>query len=130
MTEPVPVLVVDDQPANLKLLALLLEGEGFEVATAGDGVEMRAALRARRPEVIVMDVQLPVEDGLSLTRALKRDPATASILVVGVSAYAMPDDVARARAAGCDAYVTKPTGTRNLGTLIRDLLARGAGGGS
>jgi CheY-like chemotaxis protein len=119
------ILIVDDNPTNLKLVAYLVKAKGFDVATAPDAETAVAAIRACPPRLILMDVQLPGIDGLELTRRLKADPETSSILVVAVTAYAMKGDHERALAAGCDAYVTKPIDTRVLPETIISLLERG-----
>jgi CheY-like chemotaxis protein len=119
------ILIVDDNPTNLKLVAYLVKAKGYEVVTAPDAESAVAAIREQPPALILMDVQLPGIDGLELTRRLKRDPATSKILIVAVTAYAMKGDQDRALAAGCDAYVTKPIDTRTLPETITSLLARG-----
>lgn len=120
------VLVVDDNPANCKLARVVLERAGHDVRTAACADEAVALLPAFRPALILMDVQLPGMDGLELTRRLKADPATASIVIVALTAYAMLGDDARALAAGCDGYISKPIDTRTLGaTLARLLEGRG-----
>ena len=112
------VLIVDDNPTNLKLVAYLVKANGYDVDTAGDAEAAMAAIRANRPRVILMDLQLPGVDGLELTRQLKADPDTRDIAVIAVTAYAMKGDEEKARAAGCDDYVTKPIDTRALPGLI------------
>jgi two-component system, cell cycle response regulator DivK len=121
---PIPVLVVDDNPTNAKLVAYVLSRQGFAVRTAADGTEALAAIAAHRPRVILMDLQLPGADGLELTRRLKADPATRDICVIAVTAYAMAGDEDRARAAGCDGYLTKPIDTRTLATVVIATLER------
>jgi PAS domain S-box-containing protein len=116
------VLIVDDNQANAKLVRLLLENEGYEVRTAADAPDAVDALRKFTPRLVLMDIQLPGMDGLELTRRLKADPATAGIVVVALTAYAMKGDEERARAAGCDAYLTKPIDTRTFPATIRRLL--------
>ncbi len=118
-----PVLVVDDNAANLKLARMLLVGEGFEVRTAGDAEEALALLRDFRPRLILMDLQMPGMDGFALARRLKADPATREIVILALTAYAMKGDEARAREAGCDGYVSKPIDTRTLPALIASHLA-------
>lgn len=115
---PHRVLIVDDNPMNLKLVTYLVKSQGYEVATASDAQSALAELRAHRPDVILMDLQLPGIDGLELTRQIKADPATHSIAIIAVTAYAMKGDREKALAAGCDAYVTKPIDTRALPALI------------
>ena len=102
------VLVVEDTPANMKLLAMLLRKEGYEVLQAWSAEEGIEVARAKRPALILMDVQLPGLDGLSATRILKSDAATSNVPVIAVTALAMSGDEERIRAAGCDGYVSKP----------------------
>ena len=120
------ILIVDDNATNLKLTAYLVKAKGYEVMTATDAETAVAAIREHPPQLILMDVQMPGIDGLELTRRLKADPATAGILIVAVTAYAMKGDQDKAMAAGCDGYVTKPIDTRALPQTIASLLARGA----
>jgi two-component system cell cycle response regulator DivK len=118
-----PILIIDDNPTNLKLVAYLMKARGYDVGTARDAASAIAAIRARRPRLILMDLQLPVVDGLALTRQLKADPATRDIIIIAVTAYAMAGDREKALAAGCDDYVTKPIDTRALPELIARRLA-------
>jgi CheY-like chemotaxis protein len=119
------ILIVDDNPTNLKLVTYLVRANGYDVDTAADAEQAVAAIRANRPALILMDLQLPGVDGLELTRRLKADPATHDIRIIAVTAYAMKGDQEKALAAGCDAYVTKPIDTRGLPTLIATQLAGG-----
>jgi CheY-like chemotaxis protein len=112
------ILIVDDNPQNLKLIRVLLTGVGYEVATAVDAEDAQAQLVSFMPRLILMDIQLPGMDGLTLTRRLKDDPATRDILVVALTAYAMKGDEERARAAGCDGYISKPIDTEALPHLV------------
>jgi len=112
------VLVVDDNPTNLKLVAYVLTSRGFDVRTAVDAETALAAIAARAPRLILMDLQLPGIDGLELTRRLKADPQTKGIVILAVTAYAMKGDEERARAAGCDGYVAKPIDTRTLPDVV------------
>ena len=120
------VLVVDDNATNLKLVAYLVRANGYDVHTAGNADAALAAVAEHRPQLILMDLQLPGVDGLELTRRLKADPATRDIVIIAVTAYAMKGDQDRARAAGCDDYVTKPIDTRALPGVIAQHLARAA----
>lgn len=117
------VLVIDDHPLNAKLTRLLLTGEGHEVRTAADAEAAIDLLRTFRPQLILMDLQLPGMDGFELTRRLKSDPATRSIPVVALTAYAMRGDEARARDAGCDGYLSKPVDTRVLAAEVQRWLS-------
>jgi len=103
-----PVLVVDDTPANQKLLKILLAGEQYDVRVAGNAEEALTVLETFRPQMILMDVLLPGVDGLELTRQLRADPRTRDIRILGLTACAMPGDAERVLAAGCDGYLTKP----------------------
>ena len=112
------ILIVDDNPTNLKLIAYLVRASGYEVETASDADSAVAAINAKHPQLILMDLQLPGIDGLELTRRLKGDPATRDIKIIAVTAYAMKGDEEKALSAGCDGYVTKPIDTRALPELI------------
>ena len=114
MTPPIPILIVDDNASNLKLLVFILSGRGYEVRTAASADEALSTLNEFHPRLILMDIQLPGMDGLTLTRQLKADPATRDISIIAATAYAMKGDEERAREAGCDGYVTKPIDTRQL----------------
>jgi len=123
------VLIVDDNPANLKLAAYLLSVKGFAVDTAIDAEGALAAVKVRKPDLILMDLQLPGPgmDGLELTRSIKSDPYTSDIRILAVTADAMRGDDMRALAAGCDGYIAKPIDTRMLPALVQDLIERGPG---
>ncbi len=123
-----PILIVDDNAANLKLARVLLSGEGYEVRTAADAEQALELLESFRPRLILMDLQLPGMDGLELTRRLKADPMRRGIAVIALTAYAMKGDEEKARAAGCDAYVTKPIDTDELPRVVADHLGVEAGG--
>lgn len=122
MTEPNLVLVVEDNEANQLLARAVLELEGFEVEIAGSAPEVQDAIRARTPDLILMDLQLPGEDGLSLTRRLKANADTCSIPVVALTAHAMLGDRELALEAGCAGYIAKPIDTRTLGVQVRQHL--------
>jgi CheY-like chemotaxis protein len=102
------ILIVDDNAANLKLARVLLEGEGYTVTTACDAEQALEVLATGRPDLILMDIQLPGMDGLELTRRLRAAPSTARVPIVALSAYAMKGDEEKALAAGCNGYITKP----------------------
>ncbi|MFQ5988475.1 MAG: response regulator [Candidatus Methylomirabilales bacterium] len=107
-TTPKVILVVEDHPQNLELVTDLLESAGYRVLTAPTAEEGLELTRAHRPDLILMDVRLPGLDGLQATKMLKDDPATQTIPVIALTAYAMPEDRERIRDAGCDGYLTKP----------------------
>jgi CheY-like chemotaxis protein len=119
-----PILVVDDNPQNLKLTKVLLASEGFEVWTAVDAEEALRVLDSFRPRLILMDLQLPGMDGIELTRILKGDPDRRSIIIIALTAYAMKGDEDRAYEAGCDGYVTKPIDTDVLSSIVAYHVAR------
>ena len=120
------ILVVDDNPASLKLVRLLLAGEGYEVHTASDGEAALAVLRDVRPRLVMLDIQLPRLDGLEVARRVKADPATRDTVVIAMTAYAGEADERRARAAGCDEFLTKPIDTRAVPLLVSRRLTEGA----
>lgn len=116
------ILVVDDNPVNLKLACALLRRNGYDVWTAVDANETLAVLRTVHPHLILMDIQLPDIDGLTLTRRLKADPATQDVMIVALTAYAMKGDEQKAREAGCDGYISKPIEKRTFVNTITRLL--------
>jgi CheY-like chemotaxis protein len=118
------ILVVDDNDAGLMLVVAVLTLEGFEVDTAGSAAELLVRLNERLPDLILMDVQLPGQDGLTLTRQLKADPATEGIPIVALTAHAMPGDREEALRAGCMGYISKPIETRTFGAQVRLFLPR------
>jgi CheY-like chemotaxis protein len=112
------ILVVDDNPANMRLVSFILSAEGYDVRTAADAEEALSQLETSLPRLILMDLQLPGMSGYDLTRKLRTDPRTRDILIVALTAYAMKGDEQKARAAGCDGYLTKPIDTRKLPATI------------
>lgn len=123
------VLVVDDNELNLKLMTYLLATENCDVQTASDARAASRAVRENRPDLVLLDLQLPDMDGLQLTRLLRDDPDTADLLIVAVTAYAMKGDEERARAAGIDHYVTKPIAKEEFRKTVGRLLGRSDEGG-
>ena len=118
------ILIVDDNPMNMKLVRVLLTGEGYDVRTAADALEALEILKEWRPLLILMDIQLPGIDGLELTRQLKADSTTEQIIIIGLTAYAMKGDEERILAAGCDGYIAKPIDTRTLPHVIATLIGK------
>ena len=123
------ILIVDDNPINLKLVRIVLELHDYDVKFALDAEEAMALLQEFRPSVILMDLQLPGMDGLELTRRLKADPTTRNITIVAVTSYAMKGDQERALAAGCDGYITKPIDTEGLPRRVAAYMGGGAATG-
>lgn len=117
------VLLVEDNEANRDMLSRRLQRRGFGVFLAGDGEVAIEIARTHRPDVVLLDLSLPVLDGWSVAGVLKADPATASIPLVALTAHAMAGDRERALAAGCDGFATKPVDLEALIELIRSLLA-------
>ena len=116
------ILVVEDQEDNRRILRDLLASAGYEMIEAVTGEEGVALAAARRPDLIVMDIQLPGLDGYEATRRIKGDPALRAIPVIAVTSYALSGDDRKAFEAGCDAYVTKPFSPRQLLATIREHL--------
>jgi CheY-like chemotaxis protein len=116
------VLVVDDNATNLKLITYLLATERCEVTTANSAERALASIRAARPDLLLLDLQLPDMDGLELTRILRADPQLADLPIVAVTAYAMKGDEERAREAGVDGYVTKPIAKDYFRQLVGTFL--------
>jgi CheY-like chemotaxis protein len=117
------ILVVDDNEAGMFLACSVLQREGFQVDSAGRSEEVLQCLSAHTPDLILMDVQLPGQDGLALTRQLKADPLTAGIPIVALTAHAMAGDQDLAIAAGCSGFISKPINTRTFGDQVREFLA-------
>jgi two-component system, cell cycle response regulator DivK len=118
-----PILVVDDNDVNLELVRDLLEDQGYRVRVAIDANDAIAVLHDFRPRLILMDIQLPGMDGLTLTRMLKANPSMRDIRIVGLTGYAMAGDEERILAAGCDGYLAKPIDTRRLPGVISSMLS-------
>ena len=116
------ILVVEDNPSNVKLIELLLETAGYRVCTVEDAETAQKAIQTTRPELILMDIQLPGMDGLTLTSLLKKELATRDIPIIAVTAYAMKGDKEKALAAGCDSYISKPIDRPYLLDVIYHLL--------
>ena len=121
---PKRVLIVEDNPISMEFLRELVEAEGYRVLPAMSGPEALSIARAEHPDLILMDIQLPGIDGLAVTRILKAQPDTKEIPIVGVSAYALQDDINAALEAGCTAYFTKPLDMPRFLDLMGRLLSR------
>jgi two-component system, cell cycle response regulator DivK len=119
------ILYVEDNEDNVYMLTRRLERAGFEVVVASDGEQGVAVARAERPDLILMDLSLPVVDGWEATRRLKSSEETRAIPVIALSAHAMPGDREKALEAGCDDYDPKPISMQSLLAKIRALLPEG-----
>jgi two-component system, cell cycle response regulator DivK len=113
---------VEDHEDNRQILRDLLGSAGYEMIEAGNGEAGVAAAAAEHPDLILMDIQLPILDGYEATRQIKADPALSAIPIIVVTSYALSGDEEKARIAGCDAYVAKPYSPRQLLARIRDFL--------
>ena len=116
------ILVVEDQEDNRQILRDLLGSAGYELTEAENGEEAIAAVAQRRPDLILMDIQLPVMDGYEATRRIRTNPDFRDIPIIVVTSYALSGDEVKARAAGCDDFVPKPFSPRQLLARIRKLL--------
>src|SRR5579883_871827 len=116
------ILVVEDQEDNRRILRDLLTSSGYELVEAGDGEQALVMAERQRPDLILMDVQIPLIDGYEVTRRLKADPALRDIPIIVVTSYALSGDESKARAAGCNGYVSKPYSTRQLLAKIREYV--------
>ncbi len=115
-----PILVIDDNLINLKLIRVILTKRGYEVRTAVNAMEALSLLESIHPSLILMDIQLPGMDGLTLTRKIKAHPQMSAIPIVALTAYAMKGDEEKTREAGCDGYISKPIDIENfINTITR-----------
>ena len=118
------ILVVEDQEDNRMILRDLLHSAGYQVLEAADGAEGVRMAQAERPDLILMDIQMPGVDGYEATRLIKRERGLAAIPIIAVTSYALAGDDEKARAAGCDDYVTKPFSPRALLAKVVEWLGR------
>jgi len=119
------ILIVEDNPANLKLATLLLRNDGHAVLQAEDGAAAIDAARNQRPDLVLMDVQMAGMDGLTAAGILKRDPATAAIPIIALTAFAMRGDEEKILATGCDGYIAKPFHYPDLLAKVNEVLGGG-----
>ena len=117
------ILVVEDHEDNRQIIRDMLAPTHYEIIEVENGEEALAAIAKQRPDLILMDVQLPIMDGYEATRRIKADPALRSIPIIAVTSYALSGEDKRARAAGCDDYVAKPYSPRQLLAKIRQYLS-------
>jgi two-component system cell cycle response regulator DivK len=121
------ILVVEDQEDNRRIVRDLLTSVGYELIEAHDGEAGVRLAKEQRPDLILMDIQLPVLDGYQATRRIKADPELRSIPIVVVTSYALSGDDQKAVAAGCDGYVAKPFSPRQLLATVRKFLGETGG---
>lgn len=117
------ILLIEDQEDNRRIMRDLLASQGYEVSEAVSGTEGVAMAERQRPDLILMDIQLPGIDGYEATRQIKAIPETAHIPIIAVTSYALSGDDAKAREAGCDDYLSKPVSPRILLAKVREYLA-------
>lgn len=117
------ILVVEDQEDNRQIIRDMLAGTDYEIIEAENGEEALAAVAKQRPDLILMDIQLPIMDGYTATRRIKADPALRSIPIIAVTSYALSGEDKKAREAGCDAYIPKPYSPRELLAKVRQYLS-------
>lgn len=120
------ILIVDDNPLNLKLASDVLELDGFHVVRAVDAEQAQELLQQMLPDLVLLDIALPGMDGLTLARLLKAMPRFRHVPIVALTAFAMKGDDRKAFDAGCSGYITKPIDTRQLGKMVREHLRRAA----
>ena len=116
------VLVIEDTADNRRIMRLLLERAGYTFVEAVNGAEGLEKARSEKPDLILMDIQLPVIDGYEATRRLKADPELKSIPVIAVTSYALAGDEAKTKAAGCDGYVAKPFSPKELLRVVQQFI--------
>ncbi len=117
------ILVVEDQADNRRILRDMLGNAGYELIEAESGEEAVMAVEAQRPDLILMDIQLPIMDGYEAARRIKSNPEMKAVPIIAVTSYALAGDEVKALAAGCTAYITKPYSPRALLAKVREYLA-------
>ncbi len=117
------ILVVEDQEDNRQIIRDMLSATDYQITEAENGEEALAAVAKLRPDLILMDIQMPILDGYEATRRIKANPALHSIPIIAITSYALSGDEQKARAAGCDDYVPKPYSPRQLLAKIREHLS-------
>jgi two-component system, cell cycle response regulator DivK len=117
------ILVVEDQPDNRQIIRDMLAPTDYEISEVEDGQQALEAIAKQQPDLILMDIQLPIIDGYTATRNIKANPAWRSIPTIAVTSYALSGEEKKAREAGCDDYVPKPFSPRQLLAKIRQYLS-------
>ncbi|MCE7030117.1 MULTISPECIES: response regulator [Jiella] len=116
------VMIVEDNELNMKLFRDLLVAHGYDTVQTRNGLDAMDLARAERPDLILMDIQLPEISGLDVTRQLKADPELFKIPIIAVTAFAMKGDEERIRQGGCEAYISKPISVNRFMEVIRSFL--------
>ena len=122
---PKRILIVEDNELNMKLLNDVLEAYGYDIVKTGCGAAVLELARTHRPDLVLMDIQLPDVSGLDAVRQLKAEPETREIPVIAVTAFAMAGDERRALDSGCDGYVAKPIMLREFLAMVEKFTSRG-----
>jgi len=125
-TMPKTVLIVEDNELNMKLFCDLLDAHGYRTVQTRDGLEALDLARKHRPDLILMDIQLPEVSGLEITKWLKDDEELKSIPVIAVTAFAMKGDEEKIRQGGCEAYIAKPISVAHFVDMVRQFIGRSA----
>jgi len=120
------ILIVEDNELNMKLFNDLLVANGYETIQTRNGSEAMQLARAHRPDLILMDIQLPEVSGLDVTRWIKEDDDLHTIPVIAVTAFAMKGDEERIRKGGCEAYISKPISVAKFVETVKHFLGEGA----
>ena len=118
------ILIADDEPNILLSLEFLMKREGYEVLLARDGQQALEAIVRERPDLVLLDVMMPLKSGFDVCQAVRADESLASVKILMLTAKGRETDVAKGTALGADAYVTKPFSTRELAARVRELLGR------
>jgi len=118
------ILIVEDNPQNMRVARMSVRSHGYSLLEATNGDEALEKAVRDKPDLIIMDIQLPKMSGLEVTERLRQMPGFRSIPIIAVTAHAMRGDKERAIAAGCDAYLSKPINTRELPKVVAQMLSR------
>lgn len=124
------ILVIEDNEQNLYLIRYILENCGYDVFSATDGKEGIELAAALLPDLVLLDIQLPLMDGYDVARALRRNPALADTPIIAVTSYAMPGDKEKAMEAGCSGYIEKPIDPDNFDKQVGEYLSVNRKGGA
>ena len=116
------ILIVEDNPRNMRLIEMVLRAKNYVLLKATDGEEALDVARRKRPDLILMDLNLPTMTGFEVARKLRENPAFSHTPIIAITAYAMKGDKERVIESGCDAYLSKPINTRELPEVIAEML--------